>query len=126
MFLVCSRVSGETLSTQFTESRKESIQDQDYDRMLSSLRITMVYTDGSGFNGKVGAAAVIPSTGREASKYLGNLETEHSVYVAELQAINLALDLLITHPREPNATHIFTGNQAAIRSIRRPRTQNGQ
>ena len=89
-----------------------------------------VYTDGSGINGKVGAAAVLPERQRIAQAYLGN-EAAAIVYAAELQGILMVLQLICDEAREGSRWRyrratIFTDSQAAIRAVRDPRRQSGQ
>ncbi|PQE10727.1 reverse transcriptase protein [Rutstroemia sp. NJR-2017a WRK4] len=57
----------------------------------SSNRI-FIYTDGSGIDNQVGAAAVSPLTRSTKMVYMGNSETS-TVYAAELQGIKLALQI---------------------------------
>ncbi|CAN9167672.1 unnamed protein product [Alternaria sp. RS040] len=54
-----------------------------------SLRI---YTDGSGIEGEIGSAALCPPTQQARSVHTG-LDTESTVYAAELQGISLALQI---------------------------------
>lgn len=51
-----------------------------------------IYIDGSCINGHVGATAMFPAKQRVAQSYIG-LETTSTVYAAELQGINLALQI---------------------------------
>ena len=55
-----------------------------------SSNCIFIYTDGSGINNQVGAAAVSPLTRSTKMVYMGNSETS-TVYAAKLQGINLAL-----------------------------------
>jgi len=93
-----------------------------------------VYTDGSGIDGHVGAAAVTLSMPCSPSSpvlqrrtfYMGR-ETESTVYAAELKGIALALQILETTPRpERQRVAIFTDNQSALRTIRNPGNTSGQ
>ena len=52
----------------------------------------MIYTDGSGINGKIGAAAVIPQLDTIKKAYMGE-ETVSTVYSAELEVIRMALEM---------------------------------
>lgn len=51
-----------------------------------------IYPDGSGIDGKIGAAAVAPQQGRVKKVFLGNKSTS-TVYAAELKGIYLALKI---------------------------------
>lgn len=87
-----------------------------------------IYTDGSGIEGQVGAAAVAPERGLRRLAYMGTDETS-TVYAAELQGLAMATGIAkavkMTEP-ELWAVNIYTDNQAAIRSAAKPGTQSGQ
>lgn len=81
-----------------------------------------VYTDGSGIDGHVGAAAVSPLIRDTKIAYMGNNETT-TVYVAELQGIKMALQIAAEDWERGNRRDkvvIFTDNQAAIKTFQNP------
>jgi ribonuclease HI len=84
-----------------------------------------IYTDGSGIEGGIGAAAVAPLQGRVKKAFLGN-EYTSTVYAAELKGIYLALKIaqqeLGDSQRE---VLIYTDNQAAITIAGQPRSRSG-
>ncbi len=84
-----------------------------------------IYTDGSGIDGKIGAAAVAPQQGRAKKVFLGDKYTS-TVYAAELKGIYLALKIaqqeLGDSQRE---VLIYTDNQAAITIAGKPRSRSG-
>jgi ribonuclease HI len=82
-----------------------------------------IYTDGSGIHGKVGAAAVVPTTDLSASAYLGK-ETTANVYAAELVGILMGLELGIRSNQTMMV--VFTDNQAALKTLQAPKRQSGQ
>jgi hypothetical protein len=52
-----------------------------------------IYTDGSGIDGNIGAAAVFPKSNGTRYQYLGK-RAEYNVYAAELCAIQLGLEII--------------------------------
>ena len=85
----------------------------------------VIYMDGSGLAGKIGAAAYNETTEETTHQHLGS-ETCYNVYVAELTALSMAITQwekwLHKHPE----CQIFTDSQAAGTSIGQPRRQSGQ
>ena len=88
---------------------------------------TIVYTDGSGHNGKISAAAVLMADGMEIQTlqyHLGS-ETEHMVYKAEAIAVTLALHMLTTLKRKLKKVTIGTDNQAVLMGLWNQRSKPG-
>lgn len=86
-----------------------------------------IYTDGSGINGQIGAAAVCPTIQQTRSSYMGTEEVS-TVYAGELQGISLALDIALrdrAEGRRRSKVIIYTDNQAAIRSSAKPKGKSG-
>jgi ribonuclease HI len=86
-----------------------------------------VFTDGSGFEGGVGAAAVLRKDGsppKTMGIYLGSLQ-ERTVFEAEITGVILAIKLILDEPRVTHAT-ILLDNQAALASVTDPRPKAGQ
>jgi hypothetical protein len=55
-----------------------------------------IYTDGSGIDKKIGAAALNSTTGEVSRDHLGG-ETQFNVYTAEITALQLAIERLWNH-----------------------------
>ena len=102
--------------------------------------MTPVYTDGSGINGKVGAAALTRTFGWQS--YLGKTG-KATVYAAEIVGIHIALDIILDHiagqqnlnindnsGEVSNRNHrqyiIYTDNQAAIRTVSNGEAKSAQ
>jgi len=86
--------------------------------------VATIYTDGSGIDKRVGAAAYAPISGETRHYHLGG-ETQFNVYTAEIAAIQLGLERLWNHEIHPNC-RIYTDSQTAIKAIERPQRQSGQ
>jgi ribonuclease HI len=76
--------------------------------------ITAVYTDRSGINSRVGAAAVCPQYNETRSVYMGK-QSKATVYAAKLQGILLGLIIILRC--QIQHTIIFTDNQAALQAL---------
>ncbi len=78
----------------------------------------MIYTDGSGINKKVGAAAVLPDIGSPYGIYLGP-SNWFTVYSAELHGVLQALTMTTVHREEVGTRKVIinTNNQASIQVI---------
>jgi hypothetical protein len=63
-----------------------------HDREHEKHQSLSIYTDGSGIDGEIGAAAVCPLTQQTRTVHMG-LDTVLTVYAAELQGISLALHI---------------------------------
>jgi hypothetical protein len=63
-----------------------------YREILAAYEYLAIYIDGSGINGKIGAAAVAPILNIYTSAYLGR-ETTSIVYATELVGILMGLEI---------------------------------
>ena len=84
-----------------------------------------IYTDGSGIDGQIGAAAFCPTLSVTRQQYIGT-ESSHNVYAAELAAIKLGVDIVQSAPRNYEKCVIYTDSQSAIQATAKPRQQSGQ
>ena len=84
-----------------------------------------IYTDGSGVEDKIGAAAYNSVTNEASHRHLGS-EAQFNVYTAELTAVHLAIKQMWNHC-EYRTCRIYIDSQAAIlKAIDHPRKQSGQ
>ena len=83
-----------------------------------------IYTDGSGIENNIGAAAYNSATNEVSHQHLGS-EAQFNVYTAELTAMNLAVKQM-RHHSEYQIGRIYTDSQARVRAIDHPRRQSGQ
>lgn len=96
----------------------------------SRERPVILYTDGSGIEGKIGAAAIVDLEDQNIHSQMGDDSTS-TVYAAELRAIEMALAMVLesTEPwseQAKNGIVIFADSQAALKALRRPRMPSGQ
>ena len=84
-----------------------------------------VYTDGSGIDGQVGAAAYSPTTLSTKQQYLGS-ENQHNIYSAELTGIEIAVNIAQTCQNNYKQCVIYADSQAAIKATVKPGRQSGQ
>ncbi|KOS36290.1 hypothetical protein ACN38_g12979, partial [Penicillium nordicum] len=86
------------------------------------------FTDGSGYEEQIGAAAVAPHAKPPVFKrqHLGSSE-QSTVYIAELSGIEMAIyHFSESHPQTPRELVIFADSQAAIQAVQNPKRPSGQ
>ena len=102
--------------THAIKDREAAIADDDRWARHGAYR---VYSDGSDFQGGVGAAAVLYAPGRRRPRVLHyhlGPSTDHTVYEAEVVGTLLALELLRTEPRLSRKASIALDNTAVIQA----------
>jgi ribonuclease HI len=102
--------------------------DQTKKRTCDIDRNLLIYPDGSGYQGHIGASAYAPQIKSTQRRHLGSAEST-TVYAAELVGIDMATRLCQqlrdrAGDRYTSAI-IFTDSQAAIKSIRQPSRASG-
>jgi ribonuclease HI len=111
----------------YIDSSSEKAQKEHRKKQQRETNAIHIYTDGSGINGGIGAAAVSTTTNETASAYMG-ADTTSTVYAGELQGIILALRMAAADRAKGNNRSkllIYTDNQAAIRSSAKPKGKSG-
>ncbi|KAJ5636974.1 hypothetical protein N7490_006853 [Penicillium lividum] len=91
---------------------------------------TVFFTDGSGYEGMIGAAAVAPQAEPLVAErqHLGSSD-QSTVYIAELTGIEMAIHHFsksYPHPQPPRELVIFADSQAAIQAVQNPKRPSGQ
>ena len=82
-----------------------------------------IYTDGSGINNAIAAAAHDPATELTAHQYMGPANLTN-VFAAELVGVKTAIEM--AKQQNKQRCYIFADSQAAIRAAHNPRKQSGQ
>lgn len=108
-------------NVQIDEDREEAIE------KANRLTGVVVFTDGSGHDKKIGAAAIMTKNGTELKTLQYNLgaETEHTVYEAEATAVILALHMLTERKKKMKIVTIGTDNQAVLMGLSNQKSKPG-
>ncbi|KAG0152659.1 hypothetical protein PDIDSM_2464 [Penicillium digitatum] len=87
-------------------------------------RASMLFTDGSGFAGHIGASMVSLQQGVSSQRrYLGT-DSQSTVYAAEISGIEMALAK--AKKEQAREVIIFSNSQAAIQAVQNPKRPSGQ
>ena len=111
----------------FIEASAEQATKKQQEQMANTRDYLHIYTDGSGINDEIGAAAVSPMLHDTRKAYMGD-STTSTVFAAELQGIRLALIVALEDWDKGNRRKkliIYTDNQAAIRTVGNPTGKSG-
>ncbi|GBM39773.1 Putative protein in type-1 retrotransposable element R1DM [Araneus ventricosus] len=79
-----------------------------------------IFTDGSGIDGKVGAALVVFYHGTEIHHEICRLEDSATVFQAETKGIHMALDY-INKSKQWHRFHIFSDSKSVLQSLTCPK-----
>ena len=94
-----------------------------HDRLSKKPGIEEIYTDGSGIEGKIGAAAYRAETDQATLLHLGS-DSQYNVFAAELGAMCLSASIIREY-NEHCAWNIYMDSQSAIQAVNRPHRQSG-
>ena len=106
-------------STKWTPQTKIDIREIDdaieQDAHAEETEDTVLYSDGSGHDGRIGGVAVLRRRGIQVSSLRFELgaDTDHTVYKGEIVGMILAVELLKKAPRARNIS-LTINNKAAI------------
>ena len=89
------------------------VRHESYLKQNGAPNILHIYTDGSGIENHVGAAAYSPSITTIAHDYLGNADSTN-IYAAELTATHLGIKMARTSPKQYDKCYIYADNQSSI------------
>ena len=113
-------------TTEISPLNKEKAAQAHKQRLRQTSRQDLIiYTDGSGYDGHIGAAIYSPTLKITKGEYIGTEDT-HNVYAAELTAIQMAVSLFEEQIEKYKNIYIFTDNQSAIQTMESPKRQSGQ
>ncbi|KAJ6032617.1 hypothetical protein N7540_003349 [Penicillium herquei] len=95
---------------------------------FSAEKPCVFFTDGSGYEGHIGAAVVIPTELDSNLKRHLSKSDQSTVYLAELSGIELALESFLARLQTYPARQlvIFVDSQAAIQAVQNPKRPSGQ
>ena len=99
-----------------------------HDSVLKENTRVSIYTDGSGYQGYIGTAMVIPQLRRQLTECIGTEDTS-TVYAAEACGIRFALRTLARFADDDTRLQkvaIFSDSQAALRAMLNPKMSSGQ
>ena len=100
-----------------------------HDEIVKDQHIIKIYTDGSGIDGRIGAAAVVKWEDGETQTqkaYLGPA-SKYSVFCGEAKGLEMAIEAVATTDRDTlKPVHIFVDNRGLVEAITNPTAQNGQ
>ena len=113
-----------TIPTYIAESKERAIE-IDRESFGNGIKI---YTDGSGYKGNIGAAAIlyINSTKTDELRYQLGTDQQHTVYEGELTAIILGMHLAHQVASDQPDITINIDNQATIRTMNSTQQRSSQ
>lgn len=95
-----------------------------HDELIKPPGCIHIYTDGSGVNDRVGAAAFCSQTGEIRQAFMG---TKHAstVYAGEVYGLVMALRMVVAMDRICSV-YIFSDNQTAVKNVSNPTAKEAQ
>ncbi|KAJ9480553.1 hypothetical protein VN97_g13002, partial [Penicillium thymicola] len=112
----------------FIENQEAALESHNciYEKAVLDGNKDMIFTDGSGFAGHIGAStASLQNRVTSQRRYLGT-ESQSTVYAAELSGIEMVLAKTRTDEGQAREVIIFSDSQAAIQAVQNPRRPSGQ
>jgi ribonuclease HI len=112
----------------FVENQEAALKTHNdiYETTVLEGNKNMIFTDGSGFAGHIGASMASLQYGVTSQRrYLGT-DSQSTVYAAELSGIEMALAKTRTDKRQAREVIIFSDSQAAIQAVQNPQRPSGQ
>ena len=103
----------------------QEVHEQTFELHRTDPKVMCIYTDGSGIEGEIGAAAYSPTTDSVEHRYLGSADSTN-VFAAELVGIQTGLEITEQHQPQIQRCYIYVDSQAAIVAASSPQRQSGQ
>ncbi len=119
---MAAREPGRTL---FADTTDTDIEDaiEDHNRKLTE-DAWHIYTNGSGIDGRVGAAAYCLENNNHLQNYVGPF-SRYTVYCGETHILTLAIRL-VAQLNSCRPIHIFTNNKGVVQTTTDPMARGGQ
>jgi ribonuclease HI len=95
-----------------------------HDELTQAPGCIHIYTDGSGIDDRVGAAAYCTQTGEIRQAFMGTNHTS-TVYAGEVYGLVMALQMVVAADRLC-PVYIFSDNQTAVKNVSNPSAKEAQ
>src|SRR5437762_1008879 len=94
-------------------------------QITDKTSVLQIYTNNSGIENNIGAAAYCSNTNQIQQRYLGK-GIDHNVYAAEVESIGLVGKIIQQTSENYTQCLIHTDSQPAIKAIEKPKRQSDQ